>query len=143
MYIRWRLTGSWAVWFWLARIIRGRSQQVRTKRGVDRGSVAIYGLRQDQPVSERFFSQVRLASAITRLCRSAVGHNHLAETSQVVGTSMRVGIRIFSIVEGLGFGGDRCRGFERWLLVGRALHLLRRLKMMREHKVRVEERRGI
>jgi len=33
--------GSEAVWFWLARIIRGRSQQVRTKRGVERGSVAM------------------------------------------------------------------------------------------------------
>ena len=41
MYIRWRLMGSRAVWFWLARIISGKSQQVRTKRGVDRGSVAM------------------------------------------------------------------------------------------------------
>lgn len=41
MYIRWRLIGSEEVWFWLARIIRGRSQHVRTKRGVDRASVAM------------------------------------------------------------------------------------------------------
>lgn len=41
IYIRWRLIGSWAVWFWLARIINGRSQQVRTSRGVDNGSVAM------------------------------------------------------------------------------------------------------
>lgn len=41
MYIRCRLIGSRAVWFWLARIIRGNSQQVRTKRGVESGSVAI------------------------------------------------------------------------------------------------------
>lgn len=41
MYIRWRLIGSGAVWFWLARIIRGRSQQVSTRRGVERGSVAM------------------------------------------------------------------------------------------------------
>lgn len=41
MYIRWRLIGSEAVWFWLARIIRGSSQQVRTRRGVERGSVAM------------------------------------------------------------------------------------------------------
>ena len=41
MYIRWRLIGSRAVWFWLARIMRGRSQQVRTRRGADKGSVAI------------------------------------------------------------------------------------------------------
>lgn len=41
IYIRWRLMGSGAVWFWLAKIISGRSQQVRTRRGVDKGSVAI------------------------------------------------------------------------------------------------------
>lgn len=67
MKTRWRLLGSWAVWFWLARIIRGRSQQVSTKRGVERGSVAINKLRVDQPVSAGFFNQVRLTSAIIRL----------------------------------------------------------------------------
>lgn len=41
MYIRWRLTGSGEIWFWLARIMRGRSQQVRARRGVERGSVAM------------------------------------------------------------------------------------------------------
>ena len=41
IYIRCRLIGSVAVWFWLARIIRGRSQQVSTRRGVERGSVAM------------------------------------------------------------------------------------------------------
>lgn len=41
IYIRCRLTGSELVWFWLARIISGRSQQVRTRSGVDRGSVAM------------------------------------------------------------------------------------------------------
>lgn len=41
MYIRWRLMGSRAVWFWLARIINGSNQQVRTRRGVESGSVAI------------------------------------------------------------------------------------------------------
>lgn len=40
------------VWFWLARIIKGRSQQERIRRGVERGSVARRGLRRDQPVSE-------------------------------------------------------------------------------------------
>lgn len=39
--MRWRLIGSEDVWFWLARIIRGRSQQVRTRSGVDRASVAM------------------------------------------------------------------------------------------------------
>lgn len=76
-YIRCRLAGSGLVWFWLARIIRGRSQQVRTRRGVERVSVARYELSDVHPVSERFFSQVRLARAIRRLCVNVVGHSHL------------------------------------------------------------------
>lgn len=67
---------------------------------MERGSVAMYGLRLAHPVSARFFSHERLATAMTRLCRSVVGHNHLAGVSHVVGTSMSVGIKIFSIVEG-------------------------------------------
>lgn len=70
--------------------------------------------------------------AIIRLCRSVVGHNHLAGTIQIVGTSIRVGIKIFSIVGDLGFGGGQIRGFEQWLLVGRGQRLLRRLKMLIE-----------
>lgn len=38
-YVRCRLMGSAERWFWLARIIKGRSQQVRTNKGEDRGSV--------------------------------------------------------------------------------------------------------
>lgn len=38
-----------------------------TSRGVERGSVAMYRLSEDQPVSDRFFNQVRLTSAISRL----------------------------------------------------------------------------
>lgn len=98
--------GSSAVWPWLAKIMRGSNQQVRTRRGVERGSVAMKGVRQDQPVSDVFFSQVRLASAMTRLWERVVGHNHLAGVSQAVGRSIRVGIRIFSIVRGLRFEGD-------------------------------------
>lgn len=40
IYMRCRLTGSGAMWFWLARIIRGRSQQVKIRRGVETRSVA-------------------------------------------------------------------------------------------------------
>lgn len=40
MYSRWRFSGSGAIWFWLAKIIRGRSQQDKTRRGVERASVA-------------------------------------------------------------------------------------------------------
>ena len=43
---------------------------------------------------------------------------------------MIVGIRIFSIVEDLGFEVGRSRVFELLLLIGLALHLLRRLRML-------------
>lgn len=128
MYVRWRLTGSSAVWLWLAKIIRGSSQQVRTRRGVERGSVAMKGVRQDQPVSDVFFSQVRLANAMIRLWERVIGHNHLAGASQAVGRSIRVGISIFSIVRGLRFEGDLNHVCELWLPVGQALRLLHKLK---------------
>lgn len=52
MYVRWRLIGSCAIWFWLARVIKGRSQHERMRRGVDSESVAMRGPMKDQPVSE-------------------------------------------------------------------------------------------
>ena len=67
MYIRCRLIGSEEVWFWLARIIKGRSQQVRTRRGVERGSVAMYWFMEYQPVSIDMLRHVRLISAMIRL----------------------------------------------------------------------------
>lgn len=75
IYIRCREMGSVEVWFWLARIIRGRSQQVRTSRGVDRGSRAIIVFKLDHPVSPALFSQVRLKTAIIKLWARAVGHS--------------------------------------------------------------------
>lgn len=110
--------------------MRGSSQQVSTRRGVERGSVAMYRLSSDQPVSDMFWSQDRLISAIIRLCVRAVGHSHLAGASQVVGTSMSVGIRIFSTVVSSGFVIGRFRVSGRWLLVvlgPRLPHRLRRL----------------
>ena len=89
----------------------------------------MYGLRKAQPVSERFFNQERLKSAIIRLWRRAVGHNHLAGVSHVVGTRRIVGMRIVNIVAGLGFVGGQSRGCGRWRLGGqgrRLLHMLRR-----------------
>lgn len=47
-----------------------------------------------------------------RLCARVVGQSHLAGANQAVGISIRVGIKIFSIVKGLGFGGDQCRECE-------------------------------
>lgn len=102
---------------------------MRTRRGVDKESVAIYNPNEDQPVSDRFLSQVRLNRAIMKLWERVEGQSHLAGESQVVGTSIRVGIRIFSIVGGLGFVGGQFRGCGQWLLTGQGLRLLHRLKM--------------
>lgn len=52
MYIRCREGGSDTVWFWLARIIRGSNQQVKTVSGADRGSRAIIWFKLVQPVVE-------------------------------------------------------------------------------------------
>lgn len=100
MYIRCRFTGSGLMWFWLAKIIRGSSQQVKTSRGVERGSRAIKWFIVDQPVSDVLFSQVKLMNAMIRLWARAVGQRVLEGASQVVGTSIIVGIKIFSIAEG-------------------------------------------
>lgn len=40
---------------------------MRTRRGVDNGSVAMYWLIKDQPVSAVMLNQIRLASAMIRL----------------------------------------------------------------------------
>lgn len=47
----------WLVWFWLARIIRGSNQQDSTRRGVERGSVAVNVPRNVHPVSDGHFIQ--------------------------------------------------------------------------------------
>ena len=129
MNMRWRLRGSEAVCFWLAKIIRGSSQHVRTRRGVERESVAINRLREDHPVSERFFNQERLIREMQKLYIKLMGQSQLRLSNQAVGISMSVGIRIFSIGGGLGFVVGRSREFEQWLLVGRDQRLLRRLRM--------------
>lgn len=51
-----------------------------------------------QPVSDIFFNQERLAVAIRRLWRRVVGHSHFLGAAQAVGSSIKVGTRIFSIV---------------------------------------------
>lgn len=96
IYVRWRFNGSEVMWLWLARIIRGRSQQVKTRRGVERGSVAICRPRWDQPVSEKFFRQLKLVTAIVRLKNNVIGHNRLEWASHAMGMSIRVGTKIFN-----------------------------------------------
>lgn len=71
-----------------------------TKRGVERGSRAIKLLSNHQPVSPGLLSHKRLKIAIMRLCARAEGQMCLDGASQVVGMSIIVGIRIFSIVGG-------------------------------------------
>lgn len=127
--MRCRLSGSEAVCFWLAKIISGSSQHVRTRRGVDKESVAINRLSEDQPVSERFFSHERLIKEMQKLYNKLMGQSQLGLSSQAVGISISVGIRIFSIGGGLGFAVGQFRGFGQWLLEGRARRLLHRLKM--------------
>lgn len=100
MYVRWREIGSRARWFWLARIIRGRSQQERTRRGPDSGSVPMRGLRCVQPASQEVFSQGRLSAAIRRLLAVVVCQSHFWGHVHESGMSAKVGMRIFSIARG-------------------------------------------
>lgn len=64
---RCRTSGSAIMWFWLAKIIRGRSQQDNTRSGVDRGSVAKYKFDVVHPASESHFIHIKLMIAITKL----------------------------------------------------------------------------
>ena len=50
-----------------------------------------------------------------------MAHSFLAGVNQMVGISIIVGIRIFSIVKGLRFGGGLSRVFVRLLQVGLVL----------------------
>lgn len=98
--IRCRERGSWVMCFWLAKIIRGKSQQVSTIRGVDRPSVAVIVFRLFQLVSAGVFSQIKLRIEINRPWIRVVGHSHFEGTIMVVGISIIVGTIIFNIVGG-------------------------------------------
>ena len=73
---------------------------MRTSRGVDKGSVAMYWLRQVHPVSAGIFSHEKLITAIIRLYMSVVAHSFLWGVSQATGRSIIVGNKTFSIVGG-------------------------------------------
>lgn len=107
------------MWFWLAKIVRGRSQHVKTRRGVDRGSRAIRALSFDHPASAELLSQERLTEAIRRLCSRAEGQSHLCGVSQMVGMSIIVGTKTFSTAVGLGFSGGLSRVSGRLQRAGR------------------------
>lgn len=51
-------------------------------------------------VSDVQLSQLKLSSAIIRLWDTVAVHSHFCGVSQIVGNNIKVGIRIFSIVEG-------------------------------------------
>lgn len=95
-------------------------------------------MRKVHPVSEAFFSHSRLVRAIRRLLRSEEGHNHLGGVNHAARISMVVGIRIFSIVGGLGFVGDLIRGYGLWRLLKLVLHQLRMLRMLEGVMVRLK-----
>lgn len=88
---------------------------------MERGSVAMSWFKLVQPVSDVLWSQVRLARAIMRLWRRLVVHSHFVGASQAVGRSIKVGIKIFSIVGCLSFLTGLFRGFGLWLLGGPGL----------------------
>lgn len=128
MYARWRLIGSEARWFWLARIMMGSNQHESTRRGADTESVAMYIFRDFHPVSEGLENQVRVSIEIRMAWAKTVGHSHLARTFQVVRISIIVGTSTFSIVGGLSFVGGPSRVFGLSQLAGPGLHWLRRLR---------------
>lgn len=70
---------------------------MRISRGEDSGSTAKNWLEKSQPISVFHLNQNRLIVAMRRLWIEVVVHNHFLWESQVVGSSMIVGIRIFNI----------------------------------------------
>lgn len=66
---------------------------------------------------------------MARLYVSEEDQSCLVGIAQVVGMSMMVGIRIFSIVGDSGFEDGRCRGYGCWQLGGLDLRWPHKLKM--------------
>lgn len=77
-------------------------------------------------------NHVKLNTAMRRLWASVEGHSHFGFVNHVVGISIRVGIRIFSIVAGSGFGGGLSRVFVQQRLEGQDLRLLHKLRRPEE-----------
>lgn len=64
------------------------------------------------------------------LCAVIVDHRSFCGVRRAVGMSMAVGIMIFSIVGGLGFGVGLSHGFVWWRLTWLGRCLLHRLRML-------------
>lgn len=118
--------------------MRGRSQHVRMMSGVEKGSVAMKEFRQVHPTSSELLINERLITAIKRLEVSVISHSVLIGANQIVGKSVMVGIKIFSIVEGLWLVSGRIRGCGRLLQVRLALCLLHRQKKQEAELVRLK-----
>lgn len=99
MYSFLRAGGSLLRWFWLAIIINGRSQVVRTSRGADSESEKKLS-EKIRPVSVIWFSVDRLIRLINRLWMVVLIHTMLFLDSHVSGNSIAVGKMIFSIAGG-------------------------------------------
>lgn len=118
-------SGSFLMWFWLARRVSGSSHVVNTRSGADRGSA--------ENIMEklRLFSlfchmRLREIKLISRLWVVTLIHTFLSLESQVRGRSISDGNIIFSIVVGLGFGRSQSRECLRFLLIELSLLRLRR-----------------
>lgn len=129
IYSFFRVVVSFDRWDWLAISIRGRSHVVRTSRGADSES--------EKNVKEKlrlfspsWFSRGRLIRLMRRLCTVALIQIMLCLDIHVMGSSIVVGIIIFSIVKGLSFGHNRYRMCWILLLVVIGLVQLRRLQTL-------------
>lgn len=132
MNMRWWLGGVSARCFRLARNIRGRSHEVRTRRGIERASMAVNRLILVQPANHVVSSQTKLVAATDRLWARATGQIHFAGVAQIVGITIAVARINFSIVTGLGSVVGRSHGCVQLLLKGRDLRLLHRRRMRGE-----------
>lgn len=129
IYSFFRVVVSFDRWDWLAISIRGRSHVVRTSRGADSES--------EKNVKEKlrlfspsWFSRDRLIRLMRRLCTVALIQIMLCLDIHVMGSSIVVGIIIFSIVGGLSFGRNRYRMCWILLLVVIGPVQLRRLQTL-------------
>lgn len=93
------LNFSFFKWFWLAKIIKGRSQTVRITKGVEMGSKKNIG---ENVILKMSFchSNVRLERLINRLWDKTLIHSIFLSESQVNGININDGKIIFNIVKG-------------------------------------------
>ena len=129
IYSFFRVVVSFDRWDWLAISIRGRSHVVRTSRGADSES--------EKNVKEKlrlfspsWFSRDKLIRLMRRLCTVALIQIMLCLDIHVMGSSIVVGIIIFSIVRVLSFGRNRYRMCWKLLLVVIGPVQLRRLQTL-------------